>query len=48
MKSARYLLSLCAVMALALSCDRKPAHAPSIPKDAAVEKQIDRARTCRC
>ena len=42
MKSARYFLSLCSVMALVLSCDRKPAHAPSIPKDAAVEKQIDR------
>ncbi len=42
MKSSRYLLLLPAVLAAVFSCTREPAHAPSIPKDAAIEKQIDR------
>ncbi|MBR5054811.1 MAG: beta-glucosidase, partial [Bacteroidales bacterium] len=42
MKSIRYFLSLLAVLAAAFSCSKAPVHAPSIPKDPAIEKQIDR------
>ena len=42
MKSIRYFLSLLVVLAAAFSCSKAPVHAPSIPKDPAIEKQIDR------
>ena len=42
MKSTRYFLALFAVLAAAFSCNKAPVHAPSIPKDPTIEKQIDR------
>ena len=42
MKSLKYILCLLAVLAAVYSCDKKPAHAPSIPKDPDIERQIDR------
>ena len=42
MKSLKYIFCLLAVLAAVYSCDKKPAHAPSIPKDPDIERQIDR------
>ena len=42
MKSLKYILCLLAVLAAVYSCDKKPAHAPSIPKDPDIARQIDR------
>ena len=42
MKSFRFILSLLAILAVVSACNREPVHAPSIPKDPAIEKQVDR------
>ena len=41
MKTPRTLLTLLAVLCVA-ACTKAPVHSPSIPKDPAIEKQIDR------
>ena len=42
MRTLKLLLPVLAVLCAGVSCTKSPVHAPSIPKDPAIEKQIDR------
>ena len=42
MRTLKLLLPLLAVLCAGISCSKPRTHAPSIPKDAAIERQIDR------
>ncbi len=42
MRTHKLLLPMLAVLCVGVACTKSPAHAPSIPQDPAIEKQIDR------